>query len=84
MAELKFKNKKKAAQSSGPVSPADMVYAKLMVRLYTSDRLAFYYRLRVLLKNRLSLMLCNFLSSHRMKETALSVLFLDFFISNKL
>ena len=50
MAELKFKNKKKAAQSSGPVSPADMVYAKLMVRLYTSDRLAFYYKLRALLK----------------------------------
>ncbi len=56
MAELKFKNKKKAAQSSGPVSPADMVYAKLMVRLYTSDRLAFYYKLRALLKNRFSLM----------------------------
>lgn len=32
------------------------MYAKFMVRLYTSDRLAFYKKLRALLKNRFSLM----------------------------
>ena len=41
MAEVK---KKKVVVASS-VSSADMFFAKCMVRLYTSDRLAFYYKL---------------------------------------
>ena len=39
-----------------PINPADMAFAKFMVKLYTSDRLAFYFKLKALLKNRFSLM----------------------------
>lgn len=52
MAEVK---KKKVVVASS-VSSADTFFAKCMVRLYTSDRLAFYYKLKALLRNRFSLM----------------------------
>ena len=56
MVNLKLKKKKMTPDVSGPINPADMVFAKFMVRLYTSDRLAFYYKLKALLRNRFSLM----------------------------
>ncbi len=43
-------------QAEKPINPADIFFSKFMVKLYTSDRLAFYYKLKALLKNRFSLM----------------------------
>lgn len=40
----------------GAVNAGDVFFSKFMVRLYTSDRLAFYYKLKALLRNRFSLM----------------------------
>ncbi len=48
--------KKKEVKVSTTVSASDVFFSKMMVRLYTSDRLAFYYKLRALLHNRFSLM----------------------------
>ncbi len=43
-------------KADSPINDADLFFAKLMVRIFTSDRLAFYYKLKALLKNRFSLM----------------------------
>ena len=48
--------KKKDAKVSAAIGSGDIFFSKLMVRLYTSDRLAFYYKLKALLHNRFSLM----------------------------
>lgn len=54
MAEISKRNKvSKAIKANNAV---EIVYAKFMVRLFTSDRLAFYNKLRALLRNRFSLM----------------------------
>lgn len=49
-------SRRNSAPVDKPINAADLAFAKLMVRLYTSDRLAFYYKLKALLRNRFSLM----------------------------
>lgn len=53
MAEQK-KKPVKGLQSAN--NPLEITYAKFMVRMFTSDRLAFYNKLKALLRNRFSLM----------------------------
>ncbi len=47
---------KKSSNSVKAHNSFEIGYAKFMVRMFTDDRLAFYYKLKALLKNRFSLM----------------------------
>ena len=50
------KEKKDIAQQKGAGNTLNMMYARMTVRLFTSDRLSVYRKLRSLVRNRFSLM----------------------------
>ena len=56
MVEQHFATKKSSAAKAAGYSGAEVAYAKIMMRLFTSDRLRIYRKLASLLRNRFSLM----------------------------